>query len=533
MAILDTSLDPRTSSYLDNRGLMTAALGEIDNAVAEACEGGGEKHVTRHHARGKLLPRERIELLVDRDSAFLEFSTLAGYGTGQPVGAGVVTGLAVVAGRPCVLTANDPTVRGGALNAYTVRKLARAAEIALANHLPLVSLVESDGPDPAAGDELLLAGGASLRDQALLRAAGVPAICAVFGVASGVTLPAIADQTILVRGQARVHLAGPHLVRAATGETVDDEALGGATLHATRTGMAHQLAEDERDALRLVRQAVDRLCPEVAEPPGSARASRCQEGSRERSGVRSEFSQRRVVPPRHEVEDLLAVARGDDPFDPREILARILDASEFDEVAPLFGEGLRTGFGSVHGHRVGVIASASPLLGVDEVAKAARFVQLAAAARVPLVFLPNTSGFGLGVGQEGGGISVHAAALVQTIATCPVPMITIAVGGAHGPAGQVLGGRSMRPRFLFSWPNARAAMMPPDQLQAAAAHRTAIDETGGGSVAADLGPEASALHQSGLLHDDGVIDPRDTRTILGICLSVLPPIGAMPALGRA
>jgi acetyl-CoA carboxylase carboxyltransferase component len=509
MAILDTSLDPRTSSYLDNRGLTTAALDEIEQAVAEACEGGGEKQVTRHHARGKLLPRERIELLVDCDSAFLEFSTLAGYGTGQPVGAGVVTGLAVVAGRPCVLTANDPTVRGGALNAYTVRKLARAAEIALANRLPLVSLVESDGPDPAAGDELLLAGGATLRDQALLRAAGVPAICAVFGVASGVTLPAIADQTILVRGQARVHLAGPHLVRAATGETVDDEALGGATLHATRTGMAHQLAEDERDALRLVRQAVDRLCPEVTE------------------------LRRRVVPPRYEVEDLLAVARGDDPFDPREILARILDASEFDEVAPLFGEGLRTGFGSVHGHRVGVIASASPLLGVDEVAKAARFVQLAAAARVPLVFLPNTSGFGLGVGQEGGGISVHAASLVQTIATCPVPMITIAVGGAHGPAGQVLGGRSMRPRFLFSWPNARAAMMPPDQLQAAAAHRTAVDETGAGAPVADLGAEASALHQSGLLHDDGVIDPRDTRTVLGICLSVLPPVGATSALGGA
>ncbi|NUR50451.1 MAG: acyl-CoA carboxylase subunit beta [Hamadaea sp.] len=506
MAILETSLDPRTPSYLDNRGLMTAALGEVEAAFAQAVEGGGEKHVTRHHARGKLLPRERIELLVDRDSAFLELSTLAGYGTGQPLGAGVVTGLAVVAGRPCVLTASDPTVHGGSLNAYTLRKLARAAEIALANRLPLVSLVESDGPDPAGGGELLLAGGASLRDQALLRATGIPAICAVFGVVSGVTLPAIADQTILVRGQARVHLAGPHLVRAATGESVDDEALGGSTLHATRTGMAHQLAEDERDALRLVRLAVDRLCPEVSE------------------------ARRRVIPPRHDTEDLLAVARGDDAFDPREILARVLDASQFDEVAPLYGESLRTGFGSVHGHRVGIIASAGPLLGVDEVAKAARFVQLATAARVPLVFLPNTSGFGLGVAQEGGGISVHAAALVQTIATCPVPMITIAVGGAHGSAGQVLGGRSMRPRFLFSWPNSKAAVLPPDQLEAVAAHRTAVDETGAGT--AEL-PPTSALHQSGLLYDDGVIDPRDTRTVLGICLSVLPPIGATSTLGGA
>jgi acetyl-CoA carboxylase carboxyltransferase component len=509
MAILETGLDPRTSSYLDNHRQMSQALAQVDAAVAQACEGGGEMQVTRHHARGKLLPRERVELLIDRDSAFLELSTLAGYGTGQPLGAGVVTGIAIVAGRPCVLAASDPTVRGGALNAYTVRKLARAAEIALVNGLPLITLAESDGPDPVARGGLLLGGGAALRDQARLRAAGVPTICAVFGVVSGATLPALADQTILVRGQARVHLAGPHLVREATGEIVDDEALGGALLHATRTGLAHQLAEDERDALRLVRQAVQRLC----QRPARVRLP--------------------VVAPRHDADDLLAVARGDEPFDPREILGRILDGSEFDEVAPLYGDGLCTGFGSVHGYRVGVVASARPSLGVDEVAKALQFVQLAAAARVPLAFLPNTGGFALGADQEAQGLSVYAAQLIEAVALCPSPMITIAVGGVYGLAGQALGGRSMLPRFLFSWPNASSAVLPPAQMPAASAHRTAVDETEAGSSpsAVLLTAEASALHRSGQVHDDGVIDPRDTRTVLGICLSVLPAVAS--AGGRA
>lgn len=508
MAILDTGLDPRTPSYLDNQSAMQLALVQVDAALARACEGGGEKQVTRHHARGKLLPRERIELLVDRDSAFLELSTLAGYGTGQPVGAGVVTGLAVIAGRPCVIVASDPTVRGGALNAYTVRKVARAIEIALENGLPMVTLAETDGPDPAADSELLLGGGAALRDQARLRAAGVPTVCAVFGVVSGGTLPALADHIILVRGQARVHLAGPHLVREVTGEVVDDDALGGALLHATRTGLAQQLAEDERDALRLVRQAVQRLCP------------------------RPEAARLPVVAPRHDIDDLLAVARGDEPFDPREVLGRILDGSEFDEVAPLYGDGLCTGFGSVHGYRVGVLASARPTLGVDEVSKAIRFVRLAAAARVPLMFLPNTGGFALGAEQETHGLSVYAAQLVEAVATSPSPMITIAVGGVYGAAGQALGGRSMRPRFVFSWPNASTAVLPPAQMLAASVHRTAVDETSAGpSPSADLLiAEASALHQSGQLHDDGVIDPRDTRTVLGICLSVLPPVSA---IGRA
>jgi len=508
MAILETGLDPRTPSYLDNLSVMGQSLAQIEAAVARACEGGGEKQVTRHHARGKLLPRERIELLVDRDSAFLELSTLAAYGTGQPLGAGLVTGIAIIAGRPCVVAASDPTVRGGALNAYTVRKLARAAEIALVNGLPLVTLAESDGPDPAADSELLLGGGAALRDQARLREAGVPTVCAVFGVVSGVTLPALADQIILVRGQARVHMAGPHLVREVTGEAVDDEALGGALLHATQTGLAQQLAEDERDALRLVRQAVQRLCRR----PARVRLP--------------------VIAPRHDADDLLAVARGDEPFDPREILGRILDGSEFDEVAPLYGDGLCTGFGSVHGYRIGVIASAGPALGVDEVNKAIRFVRLAAAARVPLVFLPNTGGFALGPDQETHGLSVYAAQLVEAVATSPSPMITIAVGGVHGPAGQALGGRSMRPRFMFSWPNATSAVLPPAQMLAASAHRSAVDETSAGpSPSAELlTAEASALHQSGQVHDDGVIDPRDTRTVLGICLSVLPPVATA---GRA
>jgi acyl-CoA carboxylase subunit beta len=504
MAILETGLDPRAPSYIDDQSAMRRMLARVDAAVARACEGGGEKQVTRHHARGKLLPRERIELLVDRDSAVLELSTLAAYGTGQPLGAGVVTVIAIIADRPCVIVASDPTVRGGAWNAYTARKVARAVEIALVNGLPMVTLAESDGPDAAADSELLLGGGATLREQARLRAAGVPTVCAVFGLVSGITLPAFADQIILVRGQARMHLSGPHLVREITGEAVDDEALGGALLHATRTGLGHQLAEDERDALRLVRQAIQRLCPR----PQPVRLP--------------------VVEPRLDGEDLLAVASGEEPFDPREILGRVLDGSEFDEVAPLYGDGLCTGFGSVHGYRIGVLASVWPALGVHEVSKAIRFVRLAAAARVPLLFLPNTGGFALGTDHEAGGLSVYAAQLVEAVATSSSPMITIAVGGVHGPAVQALGGRSMRPRFLFSWPNASTAMLPAAQTPAVSARGPAGDEASAGQLpsAEPLTAEASALHQSGQVHDDGVIDPRDTRTVLGVCLSVLPAVAS-------
>jgi acyl-CoA carboxylase subunit beta len=370
MAVLGTCLDGRTPSYMEHRGRMREMLADVDAAVARACEGGGEKQVTRHHARGKLLPRERIELLADRDSAVLELSTVAGYGTELPVGAGLVTGLAMVAGRPCVVAASDATVRGGALNALAARKMARATEIALVNTLPMVILAESGGPDP----------------DARLRTAGIPWVCALF---------AAADHTIVVRGQTSTRPA--------------------------------ELAEDERDAIRLVRQAIERLGP-------SPRPVR-----------------RPIAEPRWNAEDLLAVAQGDEPLDPREILGRILDGSDFDEVTPLDGTGRCAGFGSVHGYRIGVLTGAGPVLSVGEMA----FVRLAAAACVPLVVL------------------------------APSPVITIAVGAAEQPFGEC----SMQPRFRFSW------------------------------------PDASALHRSGQLDDDGVIDPRDTRTVLGICLSVLPSPG--------
>ncbi|MBB5871222.1 acetyl-CoA carboxylase carboxyltransferase component [Allocatelliglobosispora scoriae] len=471
-------------------------MAELDAAIVKAREGGGEKQVTRHHARGKLLPRERIELLLDRDTAFLELSTIAGFGTGHPVGAGVVTGIGVVEGTECVIIASDPTVRGGAVNAYSLLKMERAAQIAADNGLPLVSLIESDGLDPSGQAEALLPGGAVLGGQARLRGRGSPSICAIFGIATaaGMSLPALADQVILVRGQARVHLAGSHVVRAATGEVVDEEALGGATLHATRTGLADLLAEDERDALRLVRHAVRRLrTPRTASPPGL------------------------VAPPKYDADDLIAVAAATSPA--RETLARILDGSEFDEVAPLFGEGLVTGWGSVHGHPIGVIASDRPMLGVDEIAKALRFIEIS--APVPLVLLVNSTGFAVGGDDESRGIAVSAARLVRALANTPAPLITIVTGSAHGPGGQALGGRGMNPRFLLSWPTARASALPPAQVLAIAEHRSLADdgEPDHPVTALRLEEESSAMRRSGLLADDGIIDPRDTRTVLGICLS--------------
>lgn len=475
---------------------MLAALAQLDAAIGEAREGGGEKHVTRHHARGKLLPRERIELLLDRDTAFLELSTIAGHGTGNPIGAGVVTGVGVIEGTECVVVASDPTVRGGAVNAYTLMKIDRAAQIAADNGLPLVSLVESDGLDPADQAATLLPGGAVLAGQARLRGLGVPSVSAIFGVATaaGLSMPALADEIILVRGQARVYLAGPHVVRAVTGVVVDEDALGGAALHASGTGLADHLADDERDALRLVRRAVRRL---ARRGPAARRVT--------------------VEPPGVDPEDLLAVGAAESPA--RETLARILDGSEFDEVAPLFGTGLVTGWGMLHGHRVGVLASDRPQLGLDEVAKALRFVEVA--APVPLILLVNTNGFALGLTDEGQGLAVRAARLVTALATTTSPLITVVTGTAYGPGGQVLGGRAMRPRFLLSWPTARVAALPPAQIMAVADHRAASDDAEHDRTPRShrLEQESSAMHRSGALADDAIIDPRDTRTVLGICLS--------------
>jgi acetyl-CoA carboxylase carboxyltransferase component len=514
MPVLNSTLDPRSQSYLDNRAAMLERLAELESALRDARSGGGEKYVTRHHARGKLLPRERIELLIDRDSPFLELSPVAAWGTDYPVGASVVTGIGIIEDTPCVIVANDPTVRGGAVNPYTLKKTQRAGDIARENRLPFINLVESGGADLPTQAEIFIPGGAAFRDLTRLSAARIPTVAVVFGnaTAGGAYVPGMSDYTIFVRDRAKVFLAGPPLVQMATGERTDDESLGGAAMHGTRSGLADFVAEDERDALRLARSCVRRL--------SSSSTAKNSAGAE----------------PKFDEDDLLAIASAElrVPFDPREVLARILDGSEFDEFKPGYGTALCTGWGAIHGHPIGILANARGVLFSPEAQKAAQFIQLANASGTPLLFLQNTTGYMVGSEYEQGGIIKHGALMINAVANSKVPHLTVNIGASYGAGNYGMCGRAYDPRFLFTWPNAKSAVMGPAQLagvlsivarQAAEAKGHVYDEEQDAQMRAmvehKIEQESAALFLSGRLYDDGVIDPRDTRTILGLCLAVV------------
>jgi acetyl-CoA carboxylase carboxyltransferase component len=509
-------LDVSSPSFVDNRAAMLERLAELAEAHAAALAGGGPKYVERHHGRGKLLPRERIELLLDRDAPFLELCPLAGWGTDQPTGAGVVGGIGVVEGVECVIIANDPTVRGGAVNPYSLRKTERLGRIAAENRLPLINLVESGGADLPSQSEIFIPGGRVFRDLTAASAARLPTIAVVFGnaTAGGAYVPGMSDYTIFVDGKAKVFLAGPPLVKMATGEETDDESLGGAAMHATVSGLADFLARDERDAIRLARLVVRRL--------GWQRLGPAPRDS--------------VAPPKYDAEELLGIPSADlrVPYDPREILARILDGSEFDEFKPGYGTALVTGWGELHGYPVGVLANAQGVLFSAEAQKAAQFIQLANSSDTPLLFLQNTTGYMVGSAYEQGGIIKHGALMINAVANSTVPHLTLNIGASYGAGNYGMCGRAFDPRFLFAWPNAKSAVMGAAQLagtleivarQAAAARGQEFDEESAAAMRAmverQIETESAALFLSGRLYDDGVIDPRDTRTVLGIALSAV------------
>jgi acetyl-CoA carboxylase carboxyltransferase component len=502
---------------------MLRRLDELNEALQQARAGGGAKYVTRHHTRGKLLARERIELLLDRDAPFLELAPLAAWGTDHAVGAGLVTGIGVIEGVTCMIIANDPTVRGGAVNPYSLKKTQRAGEIARVNRLPLINLVESGGADLPAQAEIFIPGGGVFRDLTRLSAAGIPTIAVVFGnaTAGGAYIPGMSDYTIFVRDRAKVFLAGPPLVKMATGEDTDDESLGGAAMHATKSGLADFLAEDERDGIRLARAAVARLNWRPSGLPAVAES------------------------PKYDPEHLLAIPSADLrlPFDPREILAHVLDGSEFDEFKPAYGTALCTGWGRIHGYPVGVLANARGILFSQEAQKAAQFIQLANQSRTPLLFLQNTTGYMVGADYEQAGIIKHGALMINAVANSTVPHLTVNIGASYGAGNYGMCGRAYDPRFLFTWPNAKSAVMGPTQLagvlsivarQAAEAKGQPYDEERDAQmrtmVEHKIESESAALFLSGRLYDDGVIDPRDTRTVLGLCLSVVQD-GPEPRFG--
>jgi acyl-CoA carboxylase subunit beta len=516
VTVLRSALDERSADYLASRDAMLAKLAEIAAEQAKAIAGGGPKYVDRHRARGKLLARERIELLVDPDSPFLELSPLAAWGTEFAVGGSLVTGIGVVEGTECLISASDPTVRGGSSNPWTVRKSFRAHDIALANRLPVISLIESGGADLPTQKEIFIPGGRTFRDLTRLSAARLPTITIVFGnsTAGGAYVPGMSDHVVMIRQRSKVFLGGPPLVKMATGEEADDESLGGADMHARLSGLADYLAADEADAIATGRRIIARLNWRKQGPAPAAAAP----------------------PPLLPADQLLGIVPPDlrVPFDPREVIARVVDGSDFDEFKPRYGPSLVTGWARLHGYPVGILANAQGVLFSPESQKAAQFIQLANQTDTCLLFLHNTTGYMVGSQYEQGGIIKHGAMMINAVSNSAVPHISVLLGASYGAGHYGMCGRAFDPRFLFAWPSAKSAVMGPAQLAgvlsivsraAAQAAGRPFDEAADAAMRAavenQIEAESLPMFLSGRIYDDGIIDPRDTRTVLGLCLSVI------------
>ncbi|MDH2412679.1 carboxyl transferase domain-containing protein [Nocardioides sp. CER19] len=512
----------------ERRAAMLEKLASLEAEHAKAVAGGGEKYVARHKARGKLTARERIELLVDEGSAFLELQPLIGWGSDFAVGGSMVTGIGVVEGVECLIVANDPTVKGGSLNPYSLKKSFRAAEIAARNGLPTINLTESGGADLPTQKDIFIPGGQGFRDLTRASARKQPTISVVFGnsTAGGAYVPGMSDYVIMVKEQAKVFLAGPPLVKMATGEETDDESLGGAEMHSRVSGSSDFLAVDEQDAIRLARRVVARL---HWRKQGVSTSST--------SGGWPTYAEPDLDP-----DGLLDLIPTDlkEPFDPREAIARIVDgvsvdnAVAFDEFKPLYGPSLCVGWARLHGFEIGILANARGVLMSEEAQKAAQFIQLANQKDTPLLFLHNTTGYMVGAEYEQGGIIKHGAQMINAVSNSKVPHLTVIMGASYGAGNYGMNGRAYDPRFLFTWPSAKSAVMGPQQLagvmeivarQSAESKGEVFDAESFAGVKAIvegmIEEQSLPYFLSGLGYDDGVIDPRDTRTVLGICLSVI------------
>jgi 3-methylcrotonyl-CoA carboxylase beta subunit len=517
MAILRSSIDPRSPTFIENDRAMRALVETLRENAARVAQGGGSRNAERHGERGKLMARERLARLIDPGAPFLEIGQFAAWEmySGDVASAGVVAGIGRVEGVLCMIVANDPTVKGGTYYPLTVKKHLRAQEIAAQNRLPCIYLVESGGAFLPMQDEVFPDKddfGRIFFNQANMSAAGIPQIAVVHGscTAGGAYVPAMSDNAIIVRKQGTIFLGGPPLVKAATGEIVTAEDLGGGDVHTRISGVADQLAEDDDHALGLARAVVRRL-----------------------NWTKRETCAMAVPrPPLFDTDELYGVAESDvrKPYDAREIIARLVDGSEFDEFKPLYGSTLVTGFARLWGFPVGILAN-NGILFSESAQKGAHFIELCCQRNTPILFLQNITGFMVGRAAESGGIAKDGAKLVTAVATARVPKFTIVVGGSYGAGNYGMCGRAYEPRFLFMWPNARISVMGGEQAASvlATVKREALRENETWSdaqeaafkdeIRAAYDEQGSPYYSSARLWDDGIIDPAQTRNVLGLCFS--------------
>jgi 3-methylcrotonyl-CoA carboxylase beta subunit len=541
---LSSQINTEAEDYKVRVAHNRALRDELWAKVAETALGGNEKSRERHTSRGKLLPRERVERLLDPGSPFLEIGQLAANDLydGEIPGAGIITGIGRVSGRQCMIVCNDATVKGGTYYPMTVKKHLRAQEIAEANRLPCIYLVDSGGANLPHQDEVFPDRdhfGRIFFNQANMSAKGIPQIACVMGscTAGGAYVPAMSDESVIVRNQGTIFLAGPPLVKAATGEEISAEDLGGGDLHGRKSGVVDHVAENDEHALTIVRDIISHIpLPLAGGARGGPKSSYLPtpDPSREREGG--------IRPPKYDAEELYGVIPDDvrAPYDVHEVIARLVDGSEFHEFKALYGSTLVCGFAHIWGMPVAILANNGVLFSESAV-KGAHFIELACQRRIPLLFLQNISGFMVGGKYEAEGIAKHGAKLVTAVATASVPKITVLIGGSFGAGNYGMCGRAYSPRFLFTWPNARISVMGGEQAASvlATVHRDAEKWTPE-EVEAFKAPirqkyedEGNPYHATARLWDDGIIDPAQTRDVLGLALAAAlnAPVEEAPRFG--
>ncbi|WP_071331975.1 carboxyl transferase domain-containing protein [Burkholderia contaminans] len=518
MPIIESKLNPRSEDFRANAAALEAVVADLRAKIEQLAQGGGQAARDKHLSRGKLLPRDRIAQLLDPGAPFLEFSQLAANGmyNDDAPGAGVITGIGRIAGRECVIVCNDATVKGGTYYPATVKKHVRAQEIAAENRLPCVYLVDSGGANLPNQDDVFPDRdhfGRIFFNQATMSAAGIAQIAVVMGscTAGGAYVPAMSDESIIVKEQGTIFLGGPPLVKAATGEEVSAEDLGGGDVHTRLSGVADHLAQNDAHALSIARNIVSHLAPKIAPP----------------------VALREPKPPRYDAKSLYGVIPVDTrkPFDVREVIARIVDDSEFDEFKARYGTTLVTGFAHIWGHPVGIVAN-NGILFSESAVKGAHFIELCCQRKIPLVFLQNITGFMVGRKYENEGIARHGAKMVTAVSNAKVPKFTVIIGGSFGAGNYGMCGRAFGPRFLWMWPNARISVMGGEQAASvlATVRRDGIEAKGGSWSAEEEDAfkqpirdqyerQGHPYYASARLWDDGVIDPAQTRDVLGLGLA--------------